>query len=161
MKLRYGVEMKQPVDKLPGFIAQIIKATGELVNVTDRDGTLAIVQTSEEANKLALFYEKKGMLESTFSLFQLNPNSTLYGSFSDYGFISRSDVPYLFVETTIPFTITDGDETQIRMAKMQMEEDFLAIEPSVSNIYYVDHHKKELLEGYARAYGIKVTFLCE
>jgi hypothetical protein len=158
LEIVYGVEMRSLTGHPSGFIYQIVENTADLANVIDRDRELVIVHSKLEAEQLAAFYELKEMLEETYTLYRLDaPSQTAL--FTDYGFTSSSEVSYLYVETTIPFRITNGEEEAIRMALYQIEEHLIAVDGAELPIYFVDRQQKELIDGFANAYKIKAEFL--
>jgi hypothetical protein len=157
MKICYGVEMKTPTKKSSGYTAQIIKKTAELAIVMDCDEQLVILASKEESENLAAFYEEKGLLENQFILFKLEQPETT-DLFFDYGFFSNGNGAYLYEETSLPFTIKDGDSKQIEMALLQIEEHLIAKEQEAQTLYYIDRHQKELIEKYAKSYKITLSF---
>ncbi|MBU8908990.1 hypothetical protein [Desertibacillus haloalkaliphilus] len=158
MKIRYGVEMKSPEGKSPGFISQMIRKTNEVAKIIDRDQQLAVVETYEEAKALAAFYDENDMLEEEFGVYYLE-DPEVEESFSDYGFVSNSGQSYLYKETTIPFKITGGLHEQIDMSLLQMAEDLIAKDKQGDVIYFVDRQFEDLIIGYANAYEITVKFI--
>ncbi|RBW70570.1 hypothetical protein [Bacillus taeanensis] len=157
MKICYGVEMKALKEKLPGYTAQIIKKTAELANVIDRDDQLVIIESKTEAAQLAAFYQEKDILENQFTLFRLE-QVEMTDLFFDYGFSSTSNHAYLYEETSLPFIIKNGDLKQIEMALLQIEEHLIAKETNDQIFYYINRHQKELIEKYAQAYNITISF---
>ncbi|MFV8827935.1 hypothetical protein [Alkalihalobacterium sp. APHAB7] len=93
----------------------------------------------EEVHELLLFEELK-----------------VYEKFPDYGWKGKRY--YMYRELVAPFKILAGEEVQIKMAALQMEEDLIAYD-NTKQTYYVDRNVKELIEGYANAYEIHVEFL--
>ncbi|MEB1806573.1 MAG: hypothetical protein LPK26_04570 [Bacillaceae bacterium] len=108
----------------------------------------AIVALSNQFSNLELIEEVHELL-----LFE---ELKVYEKFSDYGW--KGKLYYLYRELVLPFKIVDGEEVQIKMATIQMEEDLIAYDYT-KQTYYVDFHVKELIEGYANAYEIHVEFL--
>ncbi|WP_347549625.1 hypothetical protein ABFG93_19250 [Pseudalkalibacillus hwajinpoensis] len=158
METVYGVEMKPPIGKLPGFIAQIIKKTAELATVMDRDKRLVIISNKEEALTLQDYYLSKGVFEEFYSLLPLSPNANPYASFYDYGFVSQNTNYFLYENLVSYFIISTGVEEQIEMAQLQMDEHVIAKD---DDVFYIDHMHTELMEGIARAYQLELTFLPE
>lgn len=81
---------------------------------------------------------------------------TVYEKFSDYGWKGKRY--YLYRELVLPFKVVEGEEVQIKMAVLQMEEDLIAYD-NKNQTFFVGCHVKELIEGYANAYQIRVEFL--
>lgn len=158
MKKIYGVEMTKPKGQLPGFIAQIVKKTAEIAKIYDRDQNLLIIENEQQAVDLESFFQSKGVLGETFTLYHLE-DPTEYPTFTDYGFISVSGQAYLFEDMTIPFEITSGNDKQVKMATLQIEEHLIGIESGLKQIYFIDKQLKELIEGIAAAYKIHVSFV--
>lgn len=158
LNIVFGVEMKPPVDKLPGFIAQLVKKTAELAKVLDRDKQLVILSTEEEANALQNYYQSKGVLEGFYPLVYLSQSSELKTSFTDYGFISQNNEPYLYKEMVASFMIQKGENQQREMALLQMEEHLICKD---ENLFFIDRMHIELMEGIARAYNVELTFWSE
>ena len=154
----YGIEMKPPVNKLPGFIAQIVKKTAELANVMDRDKQLVIIPNQIEAEALQNYYKSKGVLEDVHPLIHLSQASECKLSFTDYGFISQNNELYLYKDMIAWFRILKGDDQQKEMALLQMEEHFICRD---DQLFFVDRMHIELMQGIARAYNIELTFSSE
>lgn len=158
LKNMYGVEMNPPNNKLPGFMAQIVKKTAELAKVFDRDKQLVILNDREEAVALQEYYISKNIFQDFYPLLYLSPNSEITPSFSDYGFVSQNNEYFLYKKMVSCFTIRNGEQPQIEMAILQMEEHLICKE---GELFFVDHMSIELMEGIARAYNIELTFLDE
>lgn len=158
MSIVYGVELIPPSGALPGLISQLVKKTGELVHAIDRDGKLVIVSHEEEASLLAEFYDSKHAFGETYTLIRLSESCRTTPQLPDYGFTSQNNRHYLYEDMVTAFSIERGDEEQIEMALLQIEEHLIA---SDNNVFYVDVMQKELMEGIARAYQIELTFLKE
>ncbi|WP_226656952.1 hypothetical protein [Pseudalkalibacillus hwajinpoensis] len=158
MNIVFGVEMKPPVHKLPGFIAQLVKKTAEMAKVLDRDKQLVILSTREEANALQNYYQSKDVLEGFYPLIHLSQASELRSSFTDYGFTSQNNEHYLYKEMISYFMINKGDNQQREMALLQMEEHLICKD---ENLFFIDRMHIELMEGIARAYNIELTLWSE
>ncbi|TKD70103.1 hypothetical protein [Pseudalkalibacillus hwajinpoensis] len=154
----YGVEMKPPKGKLPGFTAQLVKKTAELATVIDRDKQLVIISNKQEARALKDYYISKGVYEECYTLLPLSKVATPTAIFTDYGFISQNHDYYLYNNMVTSFSIKQGEEEEIKMAKLQFEEHLIAQD---QNIFYIDQSYIELVEGIARAYGIQLKFMVE
>ena len=154
----YGIKMKPPVNKLPGFIAQIVKKTADLANVMDRDKQLVIISDRVEAEALQNYYQSKGVLEDFHPLIHLSQASECRLSFTDYGFFSQNDEPYLYKEMIAWFRIIKGHHQQKEMALLQMEEHIICRD---EQLFFVDRMHLELMQGIARAYNIELTFPSE
>ncbi|MBN8208260.1 hypothetical protein JI666_05825 [Bacillus sp. NTK071] len=158
MNTVYGVEMKPPKGKLPGFTAQLVKKTTELATVIDRDKQLAIISNKQEAHALKDYYISKDVYEDFFTLLQLSKVAKPTDIFTDYGFVSQNNHYYLYNHLISGFIIKHGEEEEIKMAKLQFEEHLIAQD---HGIFYIDQSYIELVEGIARAYGLELTFVVE
>ncbi|WP_209123055.1 hypothetical protein [Alkalihalobacillus sp. BA299] len=83
-------------------------------------------------------------------------DAKISGRFYDYGWHGK--FYYLYRDLIQPFQIIDGEEAQIQMAILQIEEDLIAYN-NKERIFFVDLQFRELIEGYASAYNIGVEFL--
>ncbi|WP_078428735.1 hypothetical protein [Alkalihalobacterium alkalinitrilicum] len=83
-------------------------------------------------------------------------SATVEGIFSDYGW--KGKYYYLYRDLVQPFMIVGGEDIQINMAKLQIEEDLIAYNTE-EKVFFVDQQAKLLVEGYAVAYKIAVKFL--
>ena len=150
--------MKPPVNKLPGFIAQIVKKTAELANVMDRDKQLVIISDRTEAEALQSYYQSKNVLEDFHPLIHLSQTYEHKSSFTDYGFFSQNNELYLYKEMVAWFKIIKGENQQREMALLQMEEHLLCHD---NQLFFVDRMHIELMQGIARAYNIELAFPVE
>lgn len=158
MFVRYGVEMKKPAKhKNPGYFARVVKKAAETATIIDRDKRLFIVESKQEADALADLYDSKDMFEEQYQLYYLEDAETT-GIFPDYGFLSDGEGHYLYADNAIPFEITAGSTEQITMARFQVEEHLIAVENQDIPLYFVDRNQKQLIEKYAQAYEIEISF---
>ncbi|WP_377888521.1 hypothetical protein [Alkalihalobacillus sp. R86527] len=155
MSIMYGVELDPPPGALPGLISQLVKKTSELVNAIDRDGKLVIVADKDEADSLVDYYTSKNAMGERYTLTLLSQQSKPTPFLTDYGFTSQNNRDYLYENMVTPFSISKGDDEQIEMALLQIEEHLIATD---KNIMFVDMMQKELMEGIARAYQIELSF---
>ncbi|MGA9290343.1 MAG: hypothetical protein WBV93_18585 [Anaerobacillus sp.] len=158
MNTVFGVEMKPPKNKEPGFTAQLVKKTAELANVMDRDKQLVIMSNQTEAEALKEFYQSKEVFEEFFTLVHLSKSTKLTGIFDDYGFVSQNQQFFLYKNMVSGFTIKQGEENEIKMALLQFKEHLIARD---HELYYIDRMQIELIEGIARAYNLELTFWVE
>lgn len=158
MKHRFGVEMAESGNRLPGAVAQIVKQIAQEVNVIDRDDRLYILASSTDAEKLIDLFSENDMFEDYYELFELEEGSVT-DDFPDYGFVSISGRYYLYEEITLPFRLEKTpDPKQQEMAIQQMNEHLIAKETTEETLYFTDRQHKELIERIAKAYGITVSF---
>ena len=128
----------------------------EIVPIYDIDDQLLIVKKKEDAISIKDYLKKQHLFEECYRLYQLE-QPQITNLFYDYGFQSENDQYFLYSDTTIPFTILNGDKNQIKMVQYQLEEHLLAIEQE-NEIYFIDRQQIELIYGYAKAYDIEVSF---
>ena len=150
MQLRYGIEATTLVEH--EWLRRLS------IKLIDYDQQIYVVNTEEDANLLqqSLLYE--GIFEEKHLLvaLEMSLNSP---AFADYGFVSQSNQSYLLAELVCAFSITSGSIQDIEMASYQIEEHLIATETWKNQSYYfVDHNEKELIQGFADAYNIGVTF---
>ncbi len=158
MNTVYGVEMKPPIGKLPGFTAQLVRKTAELATVIDRDKQLVIISNKQEAMALKDYYISKDVYEEFYPLLVLSKLTVQKAIFTDYGFVSQNNDYYLYKNMVASFTINHGEDEEIKMALIQFEEHVIAQDQEV---LYIDQSYIELIEGIARAYGLQLTFMTE
>lgn len=158
LKFVYGIEMKPPINKLPGFIAQIVKKTADLATVIDRDRQLVILSDPTEAEALQAYYQSIDVLEDFHPLIHLSQTSEHRPAFTDYGFFSQNNESYLYKEMVAWFKILKGEDQQKEMALLQMEEHLLCRD---NQLFFVDQMHIELMRGIARAYNLELAFPSE
>lgn len=124
----------------------------------DEADDMLIYQYNQEADEAALFLEDFGLLEASHAVYQLH-NPLVEERFSDYGFTSNLNRCYLYEELVLPFIITSGEKQQIDMALLQIKEDLIALDQAESPVLFIDKQMKELVQGYADAYKITISFL--
>lgn len=73
--------------------------------------------------------------------------------FPDYGFTSFSGRIYVYESLVTAFTIVAGENTEIDMFLLQLEEYIVANEQT---IYYIAKHQQPLLEKIAVTYGVTI-----
>lgn len=158
MKARFGVEMSIIKDTLSGPIAGVVKEVATIANIIDHDQQMFIVGTEIEARTVQEYLNSKDLFEDLFEIIQVeNPDMT--DQFTDYGFRSLSDNVYLFREMIAAFSIEKGDLEQLKMALYQIEEYLIGIESvNETNYYLIDRNFIDLINGFAKAYDIEVSF---
>lgn len=163
MQRMYGMEMRVPEGKLPGFYAQVIHKIGDHVNVFDRDELLFIVETEEDRQQLSTILEERGMLGELFELFYV-PASTSVRDFLDVGFLSQNDRMYVYADRVACFSFDlDTGSAQDRWAALeQLKEHVRAELPAdegQSPLYMIDSSLSDLADGIAGAYRVSLRWL--
>lgn len=154
MEILYGVEVCIDESKQ----SRIIKEANETLHLFDTDEQLFIVKTVQEAKALEKIFTNIDGFVDTIQLILLE-SPVITRLFPDYGFQSKQDLVYLYADMTIPFKIVGGSETQIQMALYQIDEHLIAKELLDETIYFIDKNFISLINKYAIAYDIEVSFL--
>jgi hypothetical protein len=151
MKAVYAIELNENLleDELESF-------QNECVQIFVDDSIL-IMQSVLDAKKIKDYLIKIGKYEDFYQLIQIE-QPEITDLFDDYGFnLGRSY--FLITELVCCFTIIKGEKEQIEMALIQMEECLLGLEQEDNQqFYFVDIQQKELIERFATAYEIEVSF---
>jgi len=157
----YGVEMKLPEGKRPGYYAQFVKALAANVRLADRDKELLIVEGEAEREALiALLNEYKFEYEE-FELLRLPEQAETTPLFADYGFVSISDRAYLYKHLCAVFRFAEA-KGDVGSAIRQMEEHLIARFSERGQTHYaVDRTLAELMHGIAKAYKSAIEFVSE
>jgi hypothetical protein len=159
---KYGVRMLLPEGKRAGFYAQIVKALAWAVDVYDRDKELIIVHTKVERNRVAEVLQKYKVDWEPMQLLLLPEDAALDPRAEDYGFTSKFGNTYLYEEQAICYSFAGAQpaEADPASALLQMEEFILAsFEADGVKTYCVEPHLRETIEGIARRYGVRLTFI--
>ncbi|MFD0692772.1 hypothetical protein ACFQZT_01565 [Paenibacillus sp. GCM10027628] len=158
---KIGLLMDLPDNKIPGFYAQIVKALAGKVQLFDRDKEMLIV-SDELQQKAVLEIMDHYKIESEIMPLRLLPDDAeLTDLFSDYGFISRSDNPYLYEKLICSFRFTStSDRAEMQQALLQMEEHIIArYNEQGREAYVTDRQLEELMHGIARAYKCQIEVI--
>jgi hypothetical protein len=81
--------------------------------------------------------------------------------FEDYGFLSEKGCYYLFYDMISVFFILDGDEQEMNMFLLQLEEELIAVENQEKPLYILSKHNLQLVKKWAKSYNIKIEFILE
>ncbi len=158
MQIVYGVEHRDLKGHSSGFSSQFVRKIADTANILDRDDRLCIVHTEFEKQALQALFEQENLFEEAFELYPLQSPAQSFNT--DYGFVSSSNHTYLYKEMAVPFRIDHGNEEEIKMAMLQMEEHIIAIDESVNPfIYFADRQQGDLIKQIASAYQVSVTLL--
>lgn len=161
MRHMYGIELKVPAGKLPGFYAQVIHKIGDHVNVFDRDKLLFIIENQTELEKLETILEKSNMLGDAFSLLLL-PSATTIDQLDDIGFVSQNEHLYVYADQVAIVTLGDPYHSEDQWAATeQLREHILGVIPENTQqpeAYLIDQSLIPLAEGIAKAYQVKLVW---
>ncbi|WLR49775.1 hypothetical protein LC040_10690 [Bacillus tianshenii] len=130
----------------------------ELVTLVDAVDGFYFVQTKDEADVLQAYFETLEQFVDLHPIAHVSyPQSTQITT--DYAIMSRTDA-YFFADLVAAFKIINGKDEQKEMALYQIEEDLVA-SAKIDNtkVFFIDKKDKLLIEGYAEAYDIEVSFL--
>ncbi|MBA2873467.1 hypothetical protein [Thermaerobacillus caldiproteolyticus] len=84
-------------------------------------------------------------------------NTEFTDLFNDYGFISEEGRAYIYQNAVTAFSVIDGDQTEIEMMILQLDEYLIAKEKNEKEtIYFIGRHHEELLMKVAAAYNVTV-----
>ncbi|PYI54603.1 hypothetical protein [Paenibacillus flagellatus] len=159
--LAYGVEMRLPEGKRPGYYAQFVKALAAKARLADRDKEMLI--TGDEANREAVkrLLEEYRFEYEEFDLLALPETAETTPLFDDYGFVSVSERAYLYARLCAVFRFADAESPEARAnATAQMEEHLIArFADGNETSYAVDRTLAELMHGIAKAYRCRVEFV--
>ncbi|WP_216831719.1 hypothetical protein [Alkalihalobacterium elongatum] len=121
----------------------------------DEAGYMFVFDNQHALNSLVDGLTGYNLIEEVHELLLLDELIT-FEKFSDYGW--KGKFYYLYRDIVLPFKISAGDEIQIKMARLQIEENLIAYNVE-KQLFFVDAQFKELIEGYANAYEIHVEFI--
>jgi len=148
-------------DKLPDLHVQIVKGLAQHLTLFDHDKELLVLNTTEDRDAILELLEYDALTTEEINLLLLPPDSELYLSFSDYGFISKAERHYLYEHLVSIFRFSEQSAplAEATNALLQMQEHLIAYYLIDSVPYYaVDRQFIELIEGIAIAYKCSVLF---
>jgi hypothetical protein len=153
--------LDMPEGKLPGFYAQIVKGLAQRVTLFDRDKELLVLNTIKDRDAVIELLEHYHIQSEEMQLLLLPSNSSLYASFTDYGFTSRAERHYLYDHLVSIFCFGESGSTQAEPANalLQIQEHLIA-EFQIDDVSYftVDSQLNELIERIALAYRCSIKF---
>ncbi|UJF35114.1 hypothetical protein [Paenibacillus hexagrammi] len=161
METKIALLMDLPEGKLPGFYAQIVKALAGKTQLFDRDKEMLIVSTIEEERSVLSVMEQYNVKTERMELLYLPDHAELTDQFEDYGFISRSEHPYLYKKLAQLVRIEAiSPQSERKLALLQLDEHLLACyEEGQTEIFAFDRQLQELVAGIAKAYKCEAQFL--
>lgn len=150
MQIFFAIEANPIITELPEF-EQLLQseASPQLVH-----GNLYIYGQQEMAEAASALLTEADLHEDTHQLIKVEGSAG--ADFYDYGFNICTDT-YLYSNDLLAFRITDGSDTQIEMALIQLEEHL--VYTSSEDIYFTINHYTDLILGIVKAYEVKVKFL--
>jgi hypothetical protein len=151
MHKQIGVEAKSFLTELPDF-QQFLLSVAPPVRLHEN---IYIYDNRRDAEDALELLKEADLLEEKHHLVKLTAGGA-GEDFFDYGFYAEDSV-YLYIEDLAAFKITDGNNIQIDMALVQLEE-HLVFE-TADGIFFTTNHYIELIKGIVRAYEVKVEFL--
>ena len=157
----YGISMKLPDGKIPGFYGQVVKSLAEKARIFDRDKELLIVGEKAHCPDVYQVLEHFRIPYETFPLLHLPENAYCYQTFDDYGFMTRSGNRYLYAQWVAVFSLQcpPSQLDKQKQALSQIEEHLIArYEKDGIGYYITEAQLRELMERIAAAYGCSVVF---
>jgi hypothetical protein len=146
-----GVEAKSFLTELPDF-QQFLLSVAPPVR---KHENIYIYENRRDAEEAKELLKEADLLEETHLLVKLTAGAA-GEDFFDYGFYAEDSI-YLYIEELAAFKITDGNDNQIEMALVQLEEHLVF--KAADGIFFTINHYTELIKGIVRAYEVKVEFL--
>lgn len=147
----FGVEAKSFLTELPDF-QQFLLSVAPPVRIHEN---IYIYDKKCDAEDALDLLKEADLLEETHHLVKITAGAA-GEDFFDYGFYAEESV-YLYIEDLAAFKITDGNNIQIEMALVQLEEHLVF--KAADGIFFTINHYTELIKGIVRAYEVKVEFL--
>ncbi|MBP1992816.1 hypothetical protein [Paenibacillus eucommiae] len=164
MHTKLALMMDLPEGKIPGFYAQIVKSLGNQVQLFDRDKEMLIVNTEEDRQIILDIMSHYKVASESLELLLLPREANLTDTFSDYGFLSKLDNTYLYMDKISLFRFNTErrgtPEAELSQALLQLEEHLIAyFSEKEEVIYVIDKQLTELAEGIARAYQCEIIWI--
>ncbi|WP_157279867.1 hypothetical protein [Paenibacillus swuensis] len=160
---KFGLSMRLPEGKLPGFYAQIIKAIAGKVSLWDRDKELLILNNEEERATIKDVLNHYKVYHEEMDVWLLPDNAVKYRNYEDYGFESKQGYAYLYADKVALYRVLPLfhlTEMDTKPCLLQLEENLIvSFHAEPGDIYYVDVDHKEWVNRIAAAYGHSVTWL--
>jgi hypothetical protein len=161
MDKKYGLEMRLPEGKLPGFYAQIIKAIADRAPLFDRHKELLILDHKAYVSSV-LDILKHYKVEAEFCELLLLPPTEVSRSdrFDDFAIETREGHVYLDLTYTVSFSLTAArPDAEAAPALLQLEEHRIAsvLEDGIT-WHFIEKQLAELAERVARAYGCGIDW---
>lgn len=161
MKRAYGLEMRLPEGKTPGFYAQIVKGIAERTVLFDRHKEMLIFgDSSGLPNVLEMLAHYKVEAEPVDLLSAPSDNVRGTDRFDDFAFVSREGRAYFDLAYAAAFRLNaQRPEAETAPALMQLEEHLLAeIAEGDTRWQVIESQLADLAERVARAYECGVEW---
>jgi hypothetical protein len=160
IETRYALLMDTDDEPLSGIWGRLSSQHSMDAELFDHDGDLLIFSTAAECAAAQLMIQPfvQQPLETVMLL--LLPDTTdTRRAFTDYGFISHSNHPYVYADHVFLFSLrSEHPDAQPYQAFEQMDEHLLAsFNRNTVSIFVTDSHSNELMERIARAYRCSIT----
>ncbi|MBD8071345.1 hypothetical protein [Bacillus sp. PS06] len=151
MKVKYGIELNELLEE-----DELIFLETMNLKVFYED-FMIVTESNMDAEKIQDFFISKDKFEEFHKLIYLQ-HPILTDLFEDYGLILEGN-HFLLLDSVSCFTFEEGNKIEIEMALYQIEECLLATE-TIDHIphYFVDSDQQELIERFAHAYEVEVSF---
>lgn len=150
MQIYIGIEANSILSELPEF-EQFLQSAAPPHFV---HGNIYIYGQQQMADAASELLSEADLLEETHQMIKVEgrPGADFY----DYGFSAGPDT-YLYTNDLSAFRFTAGDNTQIEMALIQLEEHL--VYTAAEGVYFAMDHYTDLIMGIVKAYKVKVEFL--
>jgi hypothetical protein len=161
MQRKYGLDMRLPPGKLPGYYAQIVKGIAERASLFDRHKELLIFDVPDALPAILDFLQHYKVEAEACDLLLLPSHGVIRGDrFDDFGIETREGNVFLDMSYVSGFllkkTRPDGEPAP---ALMQLEEHRIAdVTENGQTWHFVESQLTELAERVARAYGCAVEW---
>lgn len=165
---KIGIAMTMPEGKLPGFYAQIVKGLASRTKLFDRDKELLVVDSAADRDAALDVLRQYKVDTEELELALLPAEAVATPLFEDYGFTTRFDNRYLYLDRVALFTLrSDATDAERDQAQRQFDEFLIAVVrsgtaegPNASDtVFAVDRQHDELMERIAKAYHCRVEWL--
>ncbi|GIQ67982.1 hypothetical protein DUZ99_05215 [Xylanibacillus composti] len=153
--VRPAIDIQIPQGKRPGYYAQFVKELAGNACLYDRDKELLIAQDEHQLQDICRVVDRYAFPYEAMQVLELPGNSEFGRYADDYGFHSRSERMYLYLDHIYAFQLIGGEWTQ---ARFQIDEYLLAaVHEEQSPIWIVPAEHQDLMTGIAKAYGCKLV----
>lgn len=155
MIMKYGLEMRLPEGKRPGFYAQIVKGIAERTVLYDRHKELLIFNREEDLPAVSEFLSRY-QIEADVCRLLSAPADAVSGTdrFEDFAVVSREGNVYFDAAYVSAFRLTEQrPEAEAAPALMQLKEHLIADVRESDRIWRViESQLAELADKLAAAY---------
>jgi hypothetical protein len=124
----------------------------------DSEEELSDLEAIADQDNDLIILESRLFNKESIPLLMIHPQKTTL-LFDDYGFFSDSGQSYLYLEMICAFFITDGNEQQVSMFLLQVEEELIAVHEEKRLVFILDRQHEQLIQKWAASYMIEIEFL--